>query len=69
MNTQTKKDLPWVCPDHPKAQIRHTWDRTQYYLNQYPAGTPMDSAHRYECAECGRQLATPSEACKKAEVK
>ena len=23
------KQLPWVCPDHPDAQIRHEWDRTQ----------------------------------------
>lgn len=49
--------LPWRCPDHPDAMIRHSWDQTHYVLNGYPAGEGMRSNHRYECAECGRQLA------------
>lgn len=50
--------LPWVCQDHPRAQVRRSWDRTQYSMNGYPAGIPMDSNERFECAVCGRQLAS-----------
>ena len=46
MNT-TKKELLWICPNHPKAQIKHVWD----VLNNYPAGEG-----KYECAECGLEL-------------
>lgn len=53
--------LPWVCPEHPKAQIRHSWDRTQYVMNGYPAGQALDMNHRYECAVCGRELAAAQE--------
>ena len=49
--------LPWACPDHPQAQIRRSWDQTQYVMNGYPAGVPLKSNYKYECAECGRELA------------
>ena len=48
--------LPWVCPEHPNAQIRHSWDQTHYVMNGYPVGTGIRSNQRYECAECGREL-------------
>jgi hypothetical protein len=50
--------LPWRCPDHPDAMIRHSWDQTQYMVNGHPASVPLKSNQRYECAECGRQLAS-----------
>lgn len=49
--------LPWTCPDHPQAEIRHLWDQTHYVLNGYPAGQGIKSNHRYECAVCNRELA------------
>lgn len=49
---------PWLCPDHPDAQIRRSWDQTQYVMNGYPAGVPLRRNFRYECAECGRELAS-----------
>ena len=49
--------LPWTCPKHPQAQIRHSWNETQYVMNGYPAGQPIRGGHRYECAECGIELA------------
>lgn len=52
-----KDKLPWLCPDHPKSQIRHSWNQTHYVLNGYPAGTGIEGKHKYECAECGRELA------------
>ena len=62
MTSATSKEtvkLPWVCPQHPSAQIRHTWDQTHYVMNGYPAGNGISGNHRYECAECGTQLADP----------
>lgn len=49
--------LPWTCPQHPNAQIRHTWDETRCVLNGIAAGEGIKSKHRYECAECGQELA------------
>ena len=53
--------LPYVCPEHPQAQIRHSWDQTHCVLNGYPAGTGWKSKHKYECTECGRELAMEKE--------
>lgn len=53
------KEKPWVCPDHPDAKIRHLWDQTHTVLNGYPAGRGFSSNHKYECAECGLELAGP----------
>lgn len=47
---------PYVCPEHPAAQIRHSWDETQYIMNGYPAGRAIKINHTYQCAECGREL-------------
>lgn len=49
--------LPYICQAHPAAQIRHSFDSMQYAMNGYPAGESLKSNHRYECAECGRELA------------
>lgn len=54
-------NLPWTCPQHPEAQIRHSWDQTHYVMNGYPAGQGVRSNHRYECSECGTELAKPGE--------
>lgn len=49
--------LPWTCPKHPQAQVRHSWAETRYAMNGYPVGRPIRTQHRYECAECGLELA------------
>jgi len=51
------EELPWTCPKHPMAQVRHTWDEKQYVMNGYPAGQPLKLNHKYECADCGLELA------------
>ncbi len=51
------KQLPWVCPDHPAAQIRHEWDRTRTTVRMTGAGWDLDHKHQFFCAECGRELA------------
>ncbi len=53
--------LPWVCPKHPNAQIRHSWDEKHHVLNGEPEGRGMRFNHRYECAECMTQLAAPND--------
>lgn len=54
-------NLPYICPEHPMAQIRHEWDQTHYVMNGYPAGTGISSNHRYYCATCGRELSESEE--------
>lgn len=49
--------LPWICEDHPEAQIKRTYDQKQYILNGYPAGVPLKLNIKYECCVCGRELA------------
>jgi hypothetical protein len=53
-------ELPWICPDHPTARIRHYWDQTHCVLNGLPAGTGTKSSHRYECEVCRLELAQPN---------
>jgi hypothetical protein len=57
MTRREVAELPWLCPDHPAAQIRHEWDQSHYVMNGYPAGEGVKSDHQYFCAECGRKLA------------
>lgn len=52
-----QKELPWICEDHPDAQVRHLYDLTHYVMNGYPSGEGIRSNHRYECAVCQRELA------------
>ena len=57
-----EKKLPWRCPDHPQAQIKKSWDRTFFvYGDGYPRGSGLDSNFKYECSECGRELAATFE--------
>lgn len=62
-------DYPWICPEHPAAQIRHEWDQTQLIQGGYPAGKGFSSNHAYFCVECGRRLAAekPKESVPNAE--
>jgi hypothetical protein len=53
--------LPWICEDHPDAKIRRSWDQNHYVLNGYPAGLGWKTNVRYECAECGKELAPGDE--------
>ena len=48
--------IPYICPDHPEAKIRHEWDQNHYVMNGYPAGTGWRTNHKYFCDECGREL-------------
>ncbi|MFW6148140.1 MAG: hypothetical protein ACOC6B_07105 [Thermodesulfobacteriota bacterium] len=61
MTDNNEQSLPSVCPEHPDAEIRHTWDRKHYVLNGLPAGAGLDTNHRYECAVCGRQVCSSTE--------
>ena len=49
--------LSWTCPDHPNAKVLHTWDQVHSALNGYPAGIGFPKNHRFECNECGQELA------------
>lgn len=51
---------PLCCPVHPDGLIRHSYDLTQTVLNGTPSGEGVRSNHRYECADCGRELASLS---------
>lgn len=55
------KDLPSICPDHPGAQIRKEWTRTQYQIPGGLPGVPLDYDYHYYCNECGRELCSPKE--------
>lgn len=44
------------CPDHPAADILHSWDQTYVILNGLPAGQGIASNHVYECSVCHKQL-------------
>lgn len=52
-----KKELPYVCPEHPEAQIRHEWNQTHYVMNGYPQGAGIKHGHQYFCDICRRELA------------
>ena len=52
-------DFPYICPEHPNAQIVHEWDKTHFVMNGYPAGTGLNSNHHYYCKDCHRELAKP----------
>jgi hypothetical protein len=53
-----RENLPWQCPEHPDAMIKHTWNRTQFvYADGYPRGG-SDSNHQYWCNACGKELAS-----------
>ncbi len=52
------KQLTWQCPEHPDAQILHSCDKTREYLNGFLANV-LRTNHKYECCDCGRELAAP----------
>lgn len=52
-------EKPWVCPEHPDAQVRHEWDRTRTDVRLTGASWESDTNHRYLCAVCSRELAAP----------
>ena len=55
------EEFPSVCKDHPKAQIRHTWDEDTYTTRGCKTGKAVIRNEKYECAECGKQLCSPEE--------
>ena len=54
-------NLPWICKEHPEAQIRHEWDRTRtrFHLTGAEIAHDEPDSHRYYCNECGKELAPP----------
>ena len=52
-----QKALPYVCPQHPEALVRHEWNRTRSTVRLTGASWESDSDHRYYCHECGVELA------------
>jgi hypothetical protein len=57
MKNSHNQGLPWVCPHHQTADIRHEWNRTVYlYGGGWPMGNPVDSGHQYFCSVCGQEL-------------
>lgn len=60
------RGLPYLCPEHPTAQVRHSWDRTRTEVNWGPHRprillSKTDRNHKYECAKCNRELAAAKE--------
>lgn len=56
VGSQQADDLPYICPEHPDAQIRHEWAYTRTRVHLTGAEWGYDHDHRYYCAECGREL-------------
>jgi len=52
-------ELPYICPEHPHAQIEESYDVKKYVYNGYPRGTGIKSNYKWACAECGRELSAP----------
>lgn len=58
------KELPYLCPMHPRAMLKHEWDRTEssHVLNgERIVFSRQNTNHVYKCAECGVELAPPRE--------
>ena len=55
------KMKPYICPNHPTAQIRHEYNQNHYVLNSEAAGIGYQSNHNYFCAECGLELCSELE--------
>jgi len=60
--------FPYLCPDHPAAQIRREWDRTRCYARLTGAQWEYDepNSEQFFCATCGRELASEQEPSKEA---
>jgi hypothetical protein len=51
------RELPWRCPEHPDAQILHSWDHKHAVLNGEPAGLGWYAGgDKFQCAVCRREL-------------
>jgi len=59
---------PYLCPDHPRARIRHEWLRTRSTARLTGASWKHDHDHQYFCSECGRELAAESDPVKEGVV-
>lgn len=55
--TDEQETLPYICPDHPAAQVRREWNRTRTHIRLTGATNEFDWGHQYFCNECGRELA------------
>jgi len=51
---------PTACPQHPTADIRHSWDETKMQVRLTGACFVVEKKnHRFECAVCGHELQAP----------
>lgn len=52
-------ELPWICPDHPTAQVRHEWNRTRCTAHLTGASWEYNEpgSDQYFCEQCNRELA------------
>lgn len=53
---EENKTLPYICPEHPEAKIKHEWNHNTYVWGGIPRGAGFDSDHQYFCVECKREL-------------
>ena len=51
--------LPYICPEHPDAKIRHEWNRTRATARLTGASWEYDESgsDQYFCHGCSRELA------------
>lgn len=59
-------NLPYICPEHPEAQIRHEWNRTRTTIRLTGAVNEYDHGHQFFCNACGRELAAEAPAVRHA---
>ena len=60
-NEAMMKELPYLCPDHPEAQILHEWDREITTFKLTGAQLKRDRRHQYFCNVCKRELCSEEE--------
>ena len=59
----TDEELPSICEEHPKAPIRHEWDRNRDTFRLTGASIEYDVKGSDECFcnVCGKKLCSPEE--------
>jgi len=49
--------MPYLCPEHPKSEIRHEWDQEVSIVRLTGASFKSGRKnHKYLCNACGREL-------------
>lgn len=65
------KELPSICNDHPKAQIKHEWNRNRdtFLLTGASIEYNVKGSDQYFCTICGKELCSPEEYEKRLQEK